>query len=71
MYNQSMDNRHTLNIGKTVVSEKRRKKMSYAYQQRKKAIKRYKRANPEKVDRFGHIKRVDFGHLQDTWQRQK
>ena len=42
--------------------------MSYAYRQRKKAIKRYKRDNPGRL-KWGQIQPVDFAYLQADWQR--
>ena len=42
--------------------------MSYAYRQRKKAIKRWKRDNPGKLE-WGSITALDFGFLQAEWNR--
>ena len=43
--------------------------MSYAYRTRKKAIKRFKQKNPEKLY-YGNIRAKDLGYLQANWQRE-
>jgi len=44
--------------------------MSTSYRTRKKAIRDYKLAHPEKLDVFGHIQEIDFGYLRANWSRE-
>lgn len=44
--------------------------MSIAYRKRKKAIRDYKRANPDRLDSFGHVRSRDFAYLQANWERE-
>lgn len=43
--------------------------MTTSYQDRKKAIKRFKRDNPEKLDNFGHIPPETMKELSDKWRK--